>query len=204
MQNQITLAAEAAYTGVGLHSGQEVHMVLKPAPVDTGIVFVRTDIPDRPEIHAAAENVTSTLRATTVEENGCRVFTIEHLMSAFHALGVDNCLVEMDAEEPPVAEGNSLAFFELMQTAGFREQEKERHEIVIDQVYRIDDDKNERFVMVLPYDGFRVSFTSLNPHKLIRFNMRISILMPKRIIGKSHQPVPLPMNRKSRLCDKWA
>lgn len=142
-------------------------MVLKPAPVDTGIVFVRTDIPDRPEIHAAAENVTSTLRATTVEENGCRVFTIEHLMSAFHALGVDNCLVEMDAEEPPVAEGNSLAFFELMQTAGFREQEKERHEIVIDQVYRIDDDKNERFVMVLPYDGFRVSFTSLNPHKLI-------------------------------------
>mgnify|MGYP000384975389 FL=1 len=70
MQNQITLAAETAYTGVGLHSGQEVHMVLKPAPVDTGIVFVRTDIPDRPEIHAAAENVTSTLRATTVEENG--------------------------------------------------------------------------------------------------------------------------------------
>ena len=167
MQNQITLAEETSYTGVGLHSGQEVHMVLKPASVDTGIVFVRTDIPGRPAIHAAAENVTSTLRATTVEENGYRVFTIEHLMSAFHALGVDNCLVEMDAEEPPVAEGNSLAFFELMQSTGFHEQEKERHEIVIDQVYRIDDDKNERFVMVLPYDGFRVSFTSLNPHKLI-------------------------------------
>ena len=204
MQNQITLAAEAAYTGVGLHSGQEVHMVLKPAPVDTGIVFVRTDIPDRPEIHAAAENVTSTLRATTVEENGCRVFTIEHLMSAFHALGVDNCLVEMDAEEPPVAEGNSLAFFELMQTAGFREQEKERHEIVIDQVYRIDDDKNERFVMVLPYDGFRVSFTSLNPHKLIRFNMRISILMPKPIIGRLRRPVRLLTKKRLLLCSRWA
>ena len=142
-------------------------MVLKPAPVDTGIVFVRTDIPDRPQIHAAAENVTSTLRATTVEEDGHRVFTIEHLLSAFHALSVDNCLVEMDAEEPPVAEGNSLAFFELMQAAGFREQEKKRHEIVIDKVYRVDDEKNERFVMVLPYDGFRVSFTSLNPHTLI-------------------------------------
>ena len=91
MQNQITLAAEASYTGIGLHSGREVHMVLRPAPVDTGIVFVRTDIPGRPEVRAAATNVTSTLRATTVEEQGHKVFTIEHLMSAFHALRIDNC-----------------------------------------------------------------------------------------------------------------
>ncbi|SFT61952.1 UDP-3-O-[3-hydroxymyristoyl] N-acetylglucosamine deacetylase [Selenomonas sp. GACV-9] len=167
MQNQITLAAEAAYTGVGLHSGRDVHMVLKPAPADTGIVFVRTDLPERPQIHAVAENVTSTLRATTVEENGHKVFTIEHLMSAFHAQGIDNCYVEMDSEEPPVADGSSLAFFELMQQAGRKEQDKPRHEVVIDKVYRVDDEEHNRFVMVLPYDGFRVSFTSLNPHKLI-------------------------------------
>lgn len=167
MQNQRTLAAEAAYTGVGLHSGRDVHMVLKPAPVDTGIIFVRTDVPELPQIHAKAENVTATLRATTVEENGYKVFTIEHLMSALHAQKIDNCLIEMDSEEPPVADGSGLAFFDLIRDAGIAVQDKPRSEVIIDRVYRIDDAKNHRFVMAVPYDGFRVSFTSVNPHKLI-------------------------------------
>lgn len=164
---QTTLAAEASYTGIGLHSGREVHMVLKPAPADTGLVFVRTDLEGQPQIHATASNVTSTMRATTVEENGCKVFTIEHLMSAFHALRIDNCYIEIDAEEPPVADGSSLAFFQKMKDAGVTKLAAERKEIVIDKVYRIDDEERNRFVMVLPYDGFRVSFTSVNPHKLI-------------------------------------
>lgn len=167
LQKQRTLKTEISYTGIGLHSGREVHATLKPAPEDTGIVFVRTDLPGAPQIHAKAENVTSTLRATTVEENGHKVFTIEHLMSAFHAHRIDNAYVELDSEEPPVADGASLVFFELMAKAGIVEQAKDRKEIVIDKVYRIDDEKTGRFVMVLPYDGFRVSFTSLNPHKLI-------------------------------------
>ena len=167
LQKQRTLKTEISYTGIGLHSGREVHATLKPAPEDTGIVFVRTDLPGAPQIHAKAENVTSTLRATTVEENGNKVFTIEHLMSAFHAHRIDNAYVELDSEEPPVADGASLVFFELMAKAGIVEQAKDRKEIVIDKVYRIDDEKTGRFVMVLPYDGFRVSFTSLNPHKLI-------------------------------------
>ncbi|WP_337424607.1 UDP-3-O-acyl-N-acetylglucosamine deacetylase [Mitsuokella jalaludinii] len=166
MQKQRTLKTEISYTGIGLHSGREVHATLKPAPEDTGIVFVRTDLPGAPQIHAKAENVTSTLRATTVED-GHKVFTIEHLMSAFHAHRIDNAYVELDSEEPPVADGASLVFFELMAKAGIVEQAKDRKEIVIDKVYRIDDEKTGRFVMVLPYDGFRVSFTSLNPHKLI-------------------------------------
>lgn len=167
LQKQRTLKTEISYTGIGLHSGREVHATLKPAPEDTGIVFVRTDLPRAPQIHAKAENVTSTLRATTVEEDGHKVFTIEHLMSAFHAHRIDNAYVELDSEEPPVADGASLVFFELMAKAGIVEQAKDRKEIVIDKVYRIDDEKTGRFVMVLPYDGFRVSFTSLNPHKLI-------------------------------------
>ena len=167
MQKQRTLKTEISYTGIGLHSGREVHATLKPAPEDTGIVFVRTDLPGAPQIHAKAENVTSTLRATTVEEDGHKVFTIEHLMSAFHAHRIDNAYVELDSEEPPVADGASLVFFGLMAKAGIVEQAKDRKEIVIDKVYRIDDEKTGRFVMVLPYDGFRVSFTSLNPHKLI-------------------------------------
>ena len=167
LQKQRTLKTEISYTGIGLHSGREVHATLKPAPEDTGIVFVRTDLPGAPQIHAKAENVTSTLRATTVEEDGHKVFTIEHLMSAFHAHRIDNAYVELDSEEPPVADGASLVFFELMAKAGIAEQAKDRKEIVIDKVYRIDDEKTGRFVMVLPYDGFRVSFTSQNPHKLI-------------------------------------
>ena len=167
LQKQRTLKTEISYTGIGLHSGREVHATLKPAPEDTGIVFVRTDLPGAPQIHAKAENVTSTLRATTVEEDGHKVFTIEHLMSAFHAHRIDNAYVELDSEEPPVADGASLVFFELMAKAGIAEQAKDRKEIVIDKVYRIDDEKTGRFVMVLPYDGFRVSFKSLNPHKLI-------------------------------------
>lgn len=167
LQKQRTLKTEISYTGIGLHSGREVHATLKPAPKDTGIVFVRTDLPGAPQIHAKAENVTSTLRATTVEEDGHKVFTIEHLMSAFHAHRIDNAYVELDSEESPVADGASLVFFELMAKAGIVEQAKDRKEIVIDKVYRIDDEKTGRFVMVLPYDGFRVSFTSLNPHKLI-------------------------------------
>lgn len=167
LQKQRTLKTEISYTGIGLHSGREVHATLKPAPEDTGIVFVRTDLPGAPQIHAKAENVTSTLRATTVEEDGHKVFTIEHLMSAFHAHRIDNAYVELDSEEPPVADGASLVFFELMAKAGIVEQAKDRKGIVIDKVYRIDDEKTGRFVMVLPYDGFRVSFTSLNPHKLI-------------------------------------
>lgn len=167
LQKQRTLKTEVSYTGIGLHSGREVHATLKPAPEDTGIVFVRKDLSGEPQIHAKAQNVTSTLRATTVEENGNKVFTIEHLMSAFHAHRIDNAYVELDSEEPPVADGASLVFFELMAKAGIAEQAKDRKEIVIDKVYRIDDEKTGRFVMVLPYDGFRVSFTSLNPHKLI-------------------------------------
>ena len=104
---QTTIASEAEYTGVGLHSGKEVHMRLQPAEADTGIVFVREDLPGAPEVAAVAKNVTSTLRATTIEDNGIKMFTIEHLMSAFHAQQIDNCRFVIDAEEPPVADGSS-------------------------------------------------------------------------------------------------
>ena len=167
MQEQITLASTATYTGIGLHSGRDVHMRLLPAPAGTGIVFVRTDLDGRPTIRATADHVTSTLRATTLEEHGARVFTVEHLMSALCAQGIDNCYVELDSEEPPVADGASLAFFRLIGEAGRAAQGALREEVVIDRVYRIDDEERQRFVMVVPYDGLRVSFTSVNPHKLI-------------------------------------
>ena len=130
MQQQTTLARAAAYTGIGLHSGREVHMELRPAAAGTGIVFVRTDLDGEPRVHATADHVTSTLRATTIEEDGVKFFTIEHLMSALHALRIDNCEVRLDSEEPPVADGASLAFFELIEQAGIAKLDAPREEIV--------------------------------------------------------------------------
>ena len=88
---QTTLREVVSYEGVGLHSGKMVHMRLLPAGADTGIVFERTDLDERPRVRATAANVTSTLRATTIEDNGIKMFTIEHLMSAIHMSGLDNC-----------------------------------------------------------------------------------------------------------------
>lgn len=165
MDRQKTIAVEVSYTGIGLHSGTEVNMKLCPAPVDTGIVFIRTDLAERPQIKAIASNVTSTMRATTISNGDVKIFTIEHLMSALFASNIDNCYIELDSEEPPVTDGSADVFLELLTKAGIKEQEKEATEVVIDKVYRIDD--KERFIMIVPYDGFRVSFTSLNPHPLI-------------------------------------
>jgi len=165
MQYQTTIAKDVTYTGNGLHSGRKVTITLKPAPVDTGIVFIRVDLDGLPRIAAISDNVTSTIRATTIAENDVKVFTIEHLLSALHAAQIDNSFIEINAEEPPVGDGSALIFFDLIHKAGITEQAACRKEIIIDKVYRIDD--GNRFVMVLPYDGFRVSFTSINPHRLI-------------------------------------
>lgn len=165
MALQTTIASEASYRGVGLHSGRDVVMKLLPAEADTGIVFIREDLPGCPQVEARAEKVTSTLRATTIEDNGVKLFTIEHLLSALHGAGIDNIRVSIDAEEPPVADGSSREFFQLIQKAGIRELAAERHELVVDRLYRVED--GEKFLLALPYDGFRISFTSINPHPLI-------------------------------------
>ena len=169
MQRQTTIKKEVSCAGVGLHSGQQVSLRIKSAPVDSGIIFKRVDLPNSPQIQATAANVTATVRATTLEQDGAKVFTIEHLMSALHVNRIDNCIIEMDAEEPPVLMGNAIDFFRLIKSAGIIEQESERREVIIDKIYRIDDLTSEgrRFVIALPYDGFRVSFTSVNPHPMV-------------------------------------
>ena len=167
LQRQKTLRNKISCDGVGLHSGKKVQLTLTPAEVDDGIIFLRMDLPSRPIIHATAANVTATLRATTLEENGARVFTIEHLMSALNVCGVDNCVVELDAEEPPVLNGNSIDFFKMIQAAALVKQDKEREVIRVDKIYRVDGEEGKRFIMALPYDGLRVSFVSVNPHPLI-------------------------------------
>lgn len=167
MPKQRTIRSNVSCVGVGLHSGKEVRLEFKPAAVNSGIIFLRTDLPTCPAIHATAANVTATMRATTLEENGAKVFTIEHLMSALNAWRIDNCIIEISAEEPPVLNGNSIDFFRMIRAAGIVEQSEERKMIRLEKIYRVDGAEGKRFIMALPYDTLRVSFISVNPHPII-------------------------------------
>ena len=162
---QQTLAAPVSYSGIGLHSGKNVNMCMLPAEVDTGIVFIRTDLPDKPEISAKPANVSSTLKATTLSENGAEVFTVEHLMAALSMMGIDNCRIEMDSPEPPVTDGSSGVFADLILEAGRKTQAAPRKVYTLDRAFAVHQD--DRYICVLPYDGYRISFTSINPHPLL-------------------------------------
>ncbi len=162
---QTTLADSVSYSGIGLHAAQEVHMVMRPAPANTGIVFIRTDLPGQPSVQAHLSKVTNTMRATTLEDGEAKVFTVEHVLSALNGLQVDNCIVEMDSAEPPVADGSSLNFVELIQKAGIQSLKEPRQEIVIQKQHLIQEE--DKFIAVIPYDGFRITFTSINPHPLL-------------------------------------
>ncbi|MBP2649990.1 MAG: UDP-3-O-(3-hydroxymyristoyl) N-acetylglucosamine deacetylase [Firmicutes bacterium] len=165
MPRQSTITTAAALTGIGLHSGRSVSIEIRPAAAGTGIIFVRGDLPGKPRVKATANNVTGTLRATTLEDGGAKVFTVEHLLAAFVALGVDNCEVEMTAAEPPVTDGSALPFVRLIQQAGIVEQDAPCSYINITEALTVR--LSDKFITILPYDGFRVSFTSVNPHPLI-------------------------------------
>ncbi len=162
---QTTLADSVSYSGIGLHAAQEVHMIMRPAPANTGIVFIRTDLPGQPSVQAHLSKVTNTMRATTLEDGEAKVFTVEHVLSALNGLQVDNCIVEMDSAEPPVADGSSLNFVELIQKAGIQSLKEPRQEIVIQKQHLIQED--DKFIAAIPYDGFRITFTSINPHPLL-------------------------------------
>ncbi|WP_425058595.1 UDP-3-O-acyl-N-acetylglucosamine deacetylase [Sporomusa carbonis] len=166
MERQTTVATRVTYTGIGLHSGRDVTIALNPAPAGSGIVFARTDLEGAPRVAAKAANVTNALRATTLESGEAKVFTVEHLLAAFYAMGVDNCLVEISSVEPPVADGSSLPFLELIQSAGIvRQNEMRRPPLVIKETLTVR--YPEKFIAVLPYDGFRITFTSTNPHPML-------------------------------------
>lgn len=162
---QQTLAAPVDYSGIGLHSGKEVHMRMQPAEVDTGIIFIRTDLPARPEIPAKPENVSSTVKATTLSANGAEVFTVEHLMAALSMMGIDNCRIEMDSPEPPVTDGSAGVFTGLILQAGRRQQAALRKVYELDRAFAVH--QGDRYICILPYDGYRVSFTSINSHPLL-------------------------------------
>ncbi|MEJ2577127.1 MAG: UDP-3-O-acyl-N-acetylglucosamine deacetylase [Gammaproteobacteria bacterium] len=156
MIKQRTLKNVIRATGVGLHTGEKIYLTLRPAAANTGIVFRRVDLDTPVDIPAKAENVGDTQLSTTLEKGGVRISTVEHLLSAFAGLGIDNAYVEVSAAEVPIMDGSAGPFVFLIQSAGIEEQSAPKKFIrVLEPVEIRKDDKWARFE---PYDGFRVSF----------------------------------------------
>ena len=169
MLRQRTLKNLIRATGVGLHSGDKVFLTLRPAPVDTGIVFRRIDLDPVVEIPARASLVSETVLCTGLTSANAKVQTVEHLMSAFAGLGIDNAYVELTAPEVPIMDGSAGPFVFLLQSAGIAEQNAAKRFIRIKRPVEVrDGDKIARFE---PYDGFRLGFTVAFNHPAIPTNL---------------------------------
>ncbi|MGA7296084.1 MAG: UDP-3-O-acyl-N-acetylglucosamine deacetylase [Rhodanobacteraceae bacterium] len=157
MIKQRTLKNVIRATGVGIHTGEKVYMTLRPAPVDSGIVFRRVDLDPPQEIVAHAENVGDTSLSSTLVKDGVRIATVEHLLSAMAGLGIDNACIDLSASEVPIMDGSAGPFVFLLQSAGIAEQDAPKRFIRIKQPVLVEeDDKWARFE---PFDGFKVGFS---------------------------------------------
>lgn len=166
MIRQRTLKNVIRATGVGLHTGEKVYLTLKPAPVDTGIVFRRVDLDPVVEIPARAASVGDTRLSTTLTNGAARIATVEHLLSAFAGMGIDNAYVEVSAPEVPIMDGSAGPFVFLIQSAGVREQSALKPFIRIKKPVIVEDgDKWARFD---PYEGFKVTFSIDFDHPVFR------------------------------------
>ena len=166
MIKQRTLKNVIRATGVGLHTGEKVYLTLRPAPSDTGIIFRRIDLPEPVEIRACPENVSDTRLSTTLECNGARVSTVEHLMSAFAGLGIDNAYVDLTAAEVPIMDGSAGPFVFLVQSAGIAEQSAPKRFMRIKKKIRLEE--GDKWACFEPFEGFKVSFTIEFNHPTFR------------------------------------
>ncbi len=144
-------------TGVGLHSGDKVLLTLKPASVNTGIVFRRVDLSPVVEIPASYEYVGETMLCTTLHQDNIKIATVEHLLSALAGLGIDNAYIDVNSPELPIMDGSAAPFVFLIQSAGIREQSAAKKYIRILKPIRVED--GEKYVQFLPHNGYKVSFT---------------------------------------------
>ncbi len=157
MLKQRTLKKAISATGVGLHNGEKVTLTLRPAAVNTGIIFKRVDLPQPNEILASPSAVQDTRMCSALEAHGARVATVEHIMSALAGLGIDNIYIEVNASEIPILDGSSGPFIFLLQEAGIAEQAAAKKFIRIKKVVEVID--GDKWVRFDPYHGFKVDFT---------------------------------------------
>ena len=156
MLKQRTLSSKIKASGVGLHTGKKITLTLKPAPVNAGIAFVRTDLKSGP-IKASLENVYDTRLSTTLSNKTAKISTVEHLLSALAGLGIDNALIELDGPEVPIMDGSARPFVFMIQSAGIQEQDDTKKFIRIKK--KIEVRQDEKWAKIEPFDGFKVAFT---------------------------------------------
>ncbi|MEM1084222.1 MAG: bifunctional UDP-3-O-[3-hydroxymyristoyl] N-acetylglucosamine deacetylase/3-hydroxyacyl-ACP dehydratase [Verrucomicrobiota bacterium] len=160
---QQTLAAAATLEGTSLHTGEKVTLTLKPAPVDHGFKFRRIDIPDQPFIDADVDKVQTVERATTLAEGSVKVHTVEHVLSALTGMGVDNAIIEMDSNEPPIGDGSAKPFVELVKKAGIEAQDAPRKTWEVREPIHHECGDGS-LLTIVPSKTFRVSVTNVGPN----------------------------------------
>lgn len=174
MLKQRTLKNVIQATGVGLHTGDKVYMTLRPAAVNTGIVFRRTDLDQPIDIPATTEYVGDTTLNTCLMKEGARVSTVEHVLSAFSGLGIDNAYVDLTAAELPTMDGSAGPFVYLIQSAGIQEQNASKKFIRIKKKIQVSD--GDKMVYVEPYEGFKVTMNIDFDHPIIRSSHQSAVL----------------------------
>ena len=174
MIKQRTLKNTIRATGVGLHSGDKVYLTLHPAEPNSGISFRRVDLDHPVTIIATPENVGETMLSTTLVKNKVKVATIEHLLSAFAGLGIDNAIVDVSAAEVPIMDGSAGPFVFLLQSAGVKEQDVPKQYIRIKKPIRVED--GDKWAAFEPFDGFKVTFTIDFDHPAFPDHLRTSVM----------------------------
>ncbi len=172
MEKQRTLATSSSLTGTSLHTGEQVTLTLHPAPVGHGFKFRRKDLPDEPLIDAHISHVRTVERATTLVEGNAKIHTVEHVLSALTGMGVDNALIEMDANEPPIGDGSAAAYVETIRKAGIVEQDAARVLFVPTEPIHVET-KEGSILTIIPDSKLRISCTQVGPDG--RFTQYLSV-----------------------------
>ncbi|WP_016777362.1 bifunctional UDP-3-O-[3-hydroxymyristoyl] N-acetylglucosamine deacetylase/3-hydroxyacyl-ACP dehydratase [Anaerophaga thermohalophila] len=152
-EKQRTIREAVSLKGTGLHTGAEVTLTMKPAPVNTGFCFKRVDLEGQPVIRALADNVVFTERGTVLEENDARVSTIEHCLAALRGMGVDNCVIEVDGPEAPILDGSARFFVDAIKKAGIEEQDEDRQYFIVKEKMIVEDPETGSSVVAIPEEG---------------------------------------------------
>jgi UDP-3-O-[3-hydroxymyristoyl] N-acetylglucosamine deacetylase/3-hydroxyacyl-[acyl-carrier-protein] dehydratase len=182
---QQTLAKPASFSGTALHTGEKVALKLQPAPVDHGIKFKRKDLQDEPTIDAKIENLKTVERATTIGEGSVRVHTVEHVLAALWAMGVDNAVVEMDANEPPIGDGSAQGYVDLIRKAGVTPQDEPRKFFDVRETVHVES-KTGALLVLLPDEKFRISCTQAGPNN--RFAQFLSMEVTPAVFEREIAP----------------
>ncbi|MEY2481181.1 MAG: hypothetical protein QOI04_2108 [Verrucomicrobiota bacterium] len=182
---QQTLGKAASLSGTSLHTGEKVTLKLQPAPIDHGIKFKRKDLQEEPTIDAKIDNLKTVERATTIGEGSVRVHTVEHILSALSAMDVDNAIVEMDANEPPIGDGSARGYVDLIKRAGVTPQQAPRKFFNVREPMHVES-KSGSLLVLLPDDKFRISCTQAGPNG--RFTQFLSTEITPAIFEKEIAP----------------